>query len=190
MPKPPATSVSKYAAFLRGINVGGNNPVPMAALKKLFEQLGFGGVKTLLASGNVAFEAVEQNEAKLRDTITGALEKKFGFKIGLILRSVAHLEQLIASNPFKSIDVTPDTRLYVTFLSGEGTRAGQLKVPYEAVGKNFKILKATGTEVFSVAWLGKGAQTVEAMAVIEKEWGRTVTTRNWNTVNKLLAQKE
>ena len=183
----PATTRTKYAAFLRGINVGGNNPVPMSVLKKLFEQLGFGEVKTLIASGNVSFEAVESNEKRLHETISAALEKKFGFKIGLILRPMAHLEKLIASNPFNGIEVTPDTRLYVTFLSGDAKPAGKLKVPYEASEKDFRILKATNSEVISVLWLEKGGRTVESMAVIEKEWGKNVTTRNWNTVNKLVA---
>jgi hypothetical protein len=37
-----------------------------------------------------------------------------------------------------------------------------------------------------VLWLEKGGRTVESMAVIEKEWGKNVTTRNWNTINKLV----
>ncbi|HYQ86023.1 MAG TPA: DUF1697 domain-containing protein, partial [Bacteroidota bacterium] len=47
----------QYAAFLRGINVGGHKPVRMSDLEKAFGQLGFRNVKTVLASGNVLFEA-------------------------------------------------------------------------------------------------------------------------------------
>ena len=48
-------NIFKYAAFLRGINVGGNNIIKMEELKKVFESMGFLNVKTILASGNVLF---------------------------------------------------------------------------------------------------------------------------------------
>ena len=54
-----STSI-KYAAFLRGINVGGHKTVPMEGLKKTFASLGFQNVKTLLASGNILFDAPRQ----------------------------------------------------------------------------------------------------------------------------------
>ena len=57
---PEEDSLIKYAAFLRGINVGGHTIIKMGELRKVFESLGFWNVKTVLASGNVLFEAPER----------------------------------------------------------------------------------------------------------------------------------
>ena len=53
---------TRYIAFLRGVNISGKNKVPMAELKKAFEELGFGAVKTYLNSGNVIFSSNEDEE--------------------------------------------------------------------------------------------------------------------------------
>jgi uncharacterized protein (DUF1697 family) len=61
--------MTKYAAFLRGINVGGYKLIPMEKLKKAFESLRFKNVRTLLSSGNVVFEAQSTNIVSLEQTI-------------------------------------------------------------------------------------------------------------------------
>jgi uncharacterized protein (DUF1697 family) len=188
----------RYAAFLRGINVGGNKKVPMSELKKCLEKLGYENVKTLLNSGNVIFETKKTNPISLTKTIESTLEKTFGFKIKTMIRSLEEIEKLIESNPFKGIKVTPNTRLYVTFLSeaggaspdkGSGVRKGakeRLKLPYTTPDKAYKILKATDTEVCSVLTVTPNSRSVDAMDILEEEYGSNVTTRNWNTIVKML----
>ena len=171
----------KYVALLRGINVGGHT-IKMAELKTVFESMKFENVKTLLASGNVLFETPEANSL-LTPQIEERLEKKYGYKIGVILRSSEQIQLLITKDPFKDITVTPETRLYVTFLSEKPTST--LKIPYETPDKNFKILSVTETEVCSVLTLTPDHKTVDLMSMIEKEYGKKVTTRNWNTVLKV-----
>ncbi len=73
--------MTRYVAFLRGINVGGHQPVKMEELKKAFESMGFQNVKTLLASGNVLFETPETGADNLIKQIEGKLEKEFGRKV-------------------------------------------------------------------------------------------------------------
>jgi uncharacterized protein (DUF1697 family) len=109
--------MTKYVALLRGINVGGNKKVPMAEMKKVFEKIGLKNVKTLLASGNAVFESETENTGELIAKISAALEKKFRFTIPLLLRTFSEIEKLIALDPFKGIKVTPQIRLYATFLS-------------------------------------------------------------------------
>lgn len=175
----------KYIALLRGINVGGNKKVPMADLKKLMEKEGYKNVKTLLASGNVIFEATEKNESKLKTTLEKIYEKKFGFTIPVLIRSAESLEKLAKTNPFKGIPVTKDTRLYVTFLSGDKPK-GTIKIPYSSETGALKILRASPTEVITVIVLDPKVDTVKMMGILEKEFGKNMTTRNWNTVEKLL----
>jgi uncharacterized protein (DUF1697 family) len=172
-----------YVAFLRGINVGGNKKVPMAQLKKVMEKLGYGNVKTLLASGNVLFDA-SGSDATVASKIEKTLASAFGFTIPVILRRKADLEKLAESDPFKGITVTPETRLYVTFLRDKPKST--LKIPYASPDGNYRILRVSGMEIISVLQLTDGSRTVDAMAVLEKEFGKDVTTRNWNTVEKVL----
>ncbi len=174
--------MKKYIAFFRGINVGGHKKVPMAELKRLFEELSFENIKTLLNSGNVLFEANETKEESLIKKIEGAFETKFGFDSRIMIRTFAEIENIISLDPFKKIKVEKHTRLYVTFLPAKSI--SKLKLPYASPEEDFQILSKSNREVFSVLTL-KSSQSVKAMAFIEKEFGKDVTTRNWNTIIKL-----
>lgn len=176
--------MAKYAAFLRGINVGGHKPVQMEKLREAFEALGFQNVKTLLASGNVIFEAPSANAGTLVKRIEKKLRETFGHEINTIIRTAAKLQALADSEPFQGIRVTPRTRLFVTFLSGKPTTS--LKIPYESPDKSFRILRLTGGDVCSVLTLGpQWAKNLRQMNILEKEFGKKVTTRTWNTVVKV-----
>jgi uncharacterized protein (DUF1697 family) len=105
------------------------------------------------------------------------------FTIPTLVRTQSQIDELVASDPFKKTTVTENTKLYVTFL-GEAIST-KLKIPYTAPTKDFWIIRATPTEVCSVLELNPKTRTTEAMEIIEKEWGKNVTTRNWNTVCKL-----
>jgi uncharacterized protein (DUF1697 family) len=81
--------MKKYVAFLRGINVGGNNKVSMAELKTVFDSLGFSRVTTYINSGNVIFEAA----APSVEAIERAMKKRFGFTVKCLLRDTAGLRR-------------------------------------------------------------------------------------------------
>lgn len=176
----------RYAAFLRGINVGGKVLIKMADLKSAFEDMGFEQVRTILASGNIVFESRRKTSEAIGKEIATGLKCAFGREIGAAVRHVEHLGALATSQPFAGIKVTPSVRLYVTFLS-DARMASTLSLPYASAAKDFRILRATATEVFSVLDVAKGSGTPDAMGIIEKEFGKKVTTRNWNTVLKVLA---
>jgi uncharacterized protein (DUF1697 family) len=172
--------MSRYVAFLRGINVGGVT-VKMDKLKKALEAIGFANVKTLLASGNVLFTAPSANESTLVKKIEKQLEAAFGREIGVLIRKIEELQRLAAADPFAGIKVTPQTRLFVTFLSEKNM--SRMKIPFETPDKNCRIIRANDREVCSVLTLYR---TVDLMSMLEKEFGRKVTTRNWNTIEKIL----
>jgi uncharacterized protein (DUF1697 family) len=180
--------LNKYVAFLRGINVGGHKTVKMDALKKAFEIMGFSNVKTLLASGNVLFDTAKASESTLASQIEKTLEKTFGHEIGVLVRTVENLQKLADHNPFAGVKVTPQTRLYVTFLSENPN--SNLKIPYKSPDGNFKIIQASSSEVCSVATLSPNSRTVDLMSILEKEYGKRVTTRNWNTIERILRASE
>lgn len=172
-----------YIALLRGINVGGNKKVSMADLQKMFEGMGYKNIHTLLNSGNVIFDAPTTLNAKLTAMLEREFEKTFGFTSSFIIRSMTEIQALIALDPFKKMKETKDTRFYVTFLSTKANSS--LKIPYTSPEKDFSILTVTAGEVWSVLDLSKGKGTVDAMGILEKEFGKSITTRNWNTVQKL-----
>ena len=174
----------RFVALLRGINVGGNKKVPMADLKSMLEKMKFGNVEALLASGNVLFDSEENDVKTLRKQIETQLEKTFSFPVPTLIRTFAELEKLKKSDPFKNIRVTPETRLYVTFLSEKPTST--LKIPYVSPDGNYTIIRVSDSEICSVLTVTKDHGTIDAMSILEKEFGKQITTRNWNTVEKMI----
>ncbi|MEO5691372.1 MAG: DUF1697 domain-containing protein [Candidatus Saccharimonadales bacterium] len=89
----------KYIALLRGINVGGNNKVPMVELKSCFEQVGFKNVATYINSGNVIFETTKTNKVKLVEMCEAEMEKTFGFHIVCSVITAAELLESLEHAP-------------------------------------------------------------------------------------------
>lgn len=174
----------KYVAFFRGINVGGNKLVKMETLRKALASNGFQNVKTLLNSGNVVFETTETNKTTLTNRVGEVLKKTFGFDVDVLIRPIEEIQRLVEKNLFNKITLTPQTRLYVTFLSEQSK--SNLKIPYESPEKDFFILHVSDSEICSVLIVSKERGTTDAMKILEKEFGRNITTRNWNTILKVL----
>jgi uncharacterized protein (DUF1697 family) len=168
--------MGKFVALLRGINVGGNKKVPMADLKKVLESMGFKNVKTLLITSNAVFEGAKADSGK----ISRELEKKFKFPIHTIVHEFSIIEEMSKANYFKNIKVTPDIRLYVTFVSEKP----KTKATYNSPDGSFHIIKVTDNAIFSYLDISK-AKTPQAMNILEKTYGNNITTRNWNTVVKI-----
>jgi len=172
--------MTKYVALLRGINVGGHHKVPMAELRVALEKLNLKNVMTLLNSGNVLFES---DGSDLENTIEEHLEKTFGFPIPTILRKYKTILALYANNPFKNIKVTKETRLYVSFLKNEVDT--DLELPYKSEDHSFEIIEKRNSTICSVLDLSV-SKTPKAMDALEKFYGKELTTRNWNTIERIV----
>ena len=169
--------MTKYIAFLRGINAGFK--IKMTDLKKLFEDLGFENVRTVLATGNVLFETNSKNVSLLEEQIEKAIGKKYGYNSKAFVRTEEELEKLIKADPFKKVKVTPATVPQVTYFKGVAE-----KEKYPVKGKGFVILGVVDQAVCSVIDL-TGASTVDLMAVLDKQFNKQTTTRNWRTLGKI-----
>jgi uncharacterized protein (DUF1697 family) len=174
-------SPSAIVAFLRGINVGGRKKVPMATLKEAFQAMGFKDVRTVLASGNVIFEAPGR-DPHLDMTISRGLEKALGFPVAVIVRTVRELKAIVASEPFKAALSGPDIQQYVTFLKGEKNAPSRVRLPAPPEGT--RIVHVDPGEVYSVVMLSRG-RTPDLMRYLDRSLGPAGTTRNWRTVVKL-----
>lgn len=175
-------SKNKYIAFLRGINVGGHHKVPMAELRKELEKLNLENVETILNSGNIVFDATTDNLENLETQVSEHLEKAFGFSIPTILLRSELIYQLLENAPFKDIELTKETRLYVSFLKKDTDN--NIKLPWSSVDNSFNILDKTGKIISSVLDLSI-SNTPKGMAVLEKNFGKDITTRNWNTIKRI-----
>jgi uncharacterized protein (DUF1697 family) len=175
-----------YVAFLRGINVGGHKPLRMDDVRRAFARLKYENVRTLLASGNILFEAPAGNERAVARSIEQTLRQALGMEIHVILRTPRSIGQLIAADPFRGIRVTPRTRLFVTFLAEKP--ASRLPIPYLSPDRSFHILCRHNLALCSVLTLGpQWGKNLRQMDILEKEFGKKITTRSWSTVLKIHA---
>lgn len=93
----------RHVALLRGVNVNGIT-IRSAELQALFVELGFGAVRTVLASGNVLFDTDETDTAALRQRIEQALRERFGYEAWIVLLAQATVARMAAGYPFERVD--------------------------------------------------------------------------------------
>jgi uncharacterized protein (DUF1697 family) len=168
--------VKRYAAFLRAVSPMNAN---MAELRRAFENAGFEDVKTVLSSGNVVFSAPAAPNERLERRIEAAMTKELGRTFLTIVRPVDALRRMLASDPYTPFRLKPGSKRIVTFLRGRPT--ARLALPIELHGA--RILCRKGGEIFS-AYVPSPRGAV-FMTLIEKTFGKDVTTRTWETVQKV-----
>lgn len=168
----------RYAAFLRGVSPMN---AKMPELKVAFESAGFENVRTLLSSGNVVFDARAAKPAALEKKAEAAMEATLGRSFMTIVRGVDALQAMIAADPFAAFRLAKDAKRIVTFVRSEAS--GKVNLPIGLDGA--RILAVRGCEVYS-AYVPTPKGPV-FMTLIEKTFGKDVTTRTWDTVRKCAA---
>ncbi|HYG70140.1 MAG TPA: DUF1697 domain-containing protein [Anaeromyxobacteraceae bacterium] len=166
----------RYAAFLRGVSPMN---AKMPELKKAFELAGFTDVKTVLSSGNVVFTARRTPTATLERKAEAAMEARLGKAFPTIVREVEELRRLLESDPWQAQKVEARAKRVVTFLRRKP--AAKLALPIELDGA--RILRVRDREVFT-AYV-PSPRGPAFMTLIEKTFGKEVTTRTWDTVAKV-----
>jgi uncharacterized protein (DUF1697 family) len=169
-------------SLLRGVNVGGHNKINMEALRGLYERLRLRQAQTYVQSGNVVFKCDEGDLNGLAKRIEVAIEHDSGFRPAVILRTHSELRSVVARNPFATrADVIPG-KLAVTFLAGDPRK--------EALGKLLRLkadpeeVHADGSQLYIHFPNGMGRSKL--FASLDKAISVPGTSRNWNTVLKLL----
>jgi uncharacterized protein (DUF1697 family) len=175
-----------YVALLRAVNVGGNNKLPMKALGALCEAHGCTLVQTYIQSGNVVFRAAAKTAAAFPRALKERIKKDFGFETTLILRTADEMRAVTLNNPYFKPGV--DTRfLHVTFLADEPNLTQVVKLNPVCVDDEAFSLR--GKEIFLYLPNGSGRSKMAAYG-FDKILHTVGSTRNWQTVNKLLALAE
>ncbi|MBS0218287.1 MAG: DUF1697 domain-containing protein [Proteobacteria bacterium] len=169
--------MARFVAFLRGVSPMN---AKMPELKRSFEQAGFGNVRTLLSSGNVAFDA-RGSEAALVKKAEAAMEASLGRSFRTQVRSVEYLQALLDADPFAAFKLAKDAKRVVTFIPQLPAKAPAL--PIEKDGARILLLR--DREILT-AYVPMPGNPV-FMALIEKTFGKDVTTRTWDTIAKCAA---
>jgi uncharacterized protein (DUF1697 family) len=170
-----------YIALFRGINVGGNNILPMLELVSVLEELGLSKIKTYIQSGNVVFQNEQIDSVALSQKIGAAIEKRRGFAVQVLILDVDELQNAIASNPFAEIKAEPNA-LHCFFLSSlpENPDLEALeRVKKES--EQFKLID----KVFYL-YVPEGVGRSKLAMKVEKTLRVAVTARNWRTVRKIM----
>jgi len=170
-----------YVALLRGINVGGNNILPMKDLAEMFAKAGCDGARTYIQSGNVIFCAAPKICASLPDLIAGQIAKRFGFTSPIVLRTAEQIGAVIRDNPFLKAGAL-ENELHVLFLADLPAAKNIAELnPDRSPPDTFTVL---GQEVYLRLPNGAG-KTKLTNQYFDSKLATIGTQRNWRTVTKL-----
>ena len=176
-----------FISMLRGLNLGGHNIIKMEALRTLYESLGMTNPQTLIQSGNVVFSTKERNCAVLAKRISDAIERKFGFRPPVILRTTSELRDVIARNPFAARRGIDPSKLLVHFLADDPGQ--EIREQVLAIQSSPEELRMLGRELY-IYFPNGMARPKLSLPKVERLLKTACTGRNWNTVRKLLEMAE
>jgi uncharacterized protein (DUF1697 family) len=173
-----------YAVLLRGINVGGHKKVPMAELRALLTGLGLGEVRTHLQSGNAVLTSPREDEEALAARLRKAIEEHFGFGVDVLVRDHAYLKAVVDACPFPAASLE-GRHLHVTFFS-EPVAAKRFASVDVARYRPEELRRGDrALYLYTPNGLGR-SQLAAALGASRPAAGVIATSRNWNTVTKLV----
>lgn len=177
--------MSRYLAFLRGINLG-KRQIRMADLVACLAAMGLSEIKTILASGNVRFAAVAGTTLKPR--IEAAIARQFGFAVGVVLRSEDEIAAMLAAAPFGQLDPQADVARHVMLFDAPlPADLALLNRPLHT-----EVLRIDAREIYLACHRQPNGRYTEGLIELGKQLDQQlgkdylVTTRNWNTIEKVL----
>lgn len=170
--------MTRYAAFLRGVNVGGIN-IKMAELARVLADAGFDNVRTILASGNVLLDSTSDANG-VRAAVEQALREAFGYEAWVLVYDVETLARISAAYPFER--EVEGHHSYVTFVSDADMLDELAALP---PGADEKVRRGEGV----LYWQVPRSSTLDSAigkTMGKKRYKSSTTTRNLRTLDKLL----
>jgi uncharacterized protein (DUF1697 family) len=172
--------VTRYAAFLRGVNVGGVN-LKMPEVAAALEEAGFNDVRTILATGNVLLDSTS-SLATVRKKAEAALRSTFGYDAWVLVYDIDTVRTISERYPFER--ELPDHQSYVTFVSDDNV-FDELKQLAKTPGPGEKITPGDGVLYWQVA-KGKTLDSTVGKTMGKKRYKSSTTTRNLRTLERVL----
>lgn len=174
--------MTTYISLLRGINVSGQKIIKMEALRAEYEALGFADVKTYIQSGNVIFQAENENCLDLAQKIAKMILQKWEFEVPVMVKTVKEWQTVLQENPFILERNEDKNKLHVTFLAEVPDAEKWAKIEGGLYGADAYIL--AGKTVYLFCPNGYG-NTKLTNTFFESKLKCLATTRNWNTLEKI-----
>jgi len=169
-------------SLLRGVNIAGHHIIKMDALRDLYEDLGLQDAQTYLQSGNVVFRTKAGDVSRLAKRIEDAIEKRFGFRTFVVLRTKAELGDVIAQSPCAKRRGIDPKKLAVMFLKETPTaECLQNALKIETAPEELWI---SGCHAY-IYFTNGMARPKMSWPAIERALKTAGTGRNWNSVTKL-----
>jgi uncharacterized protein (DUF1697 family) len=171
--------VNTFIVLLRGINVGGNNILPMKELVSLLEVIGCESVKTYIQSGNIVLDSSD-GKNQLSGKIESIIFKAKGFRVSTLVLTLKDFQKAVDANSYSTEN---GKFLHLLFLS-KTPPSPDLSIleAYKSATENYEL---SGHVLYLYAPDGIGRSKLATK--IEKAMGVPTTARNWNTVQKLVA---
>ena len=174
--------MNKFISFLRGINVSGQKKIKMEDLKKLYLSLGYSDVQTYIQSGNVVFTSGKE-ERILEKEISDKISQSFGFDVEITIKTKEYLEKILSINPYRKLNDFNTKIMYFTLLKDEPEQNAIDKLKSDKpVNDTFEVI---GKEIYVYCPDGYG-RTVYSNNYFENKLKIKATTRNWNTITKMI----
>jgi uncharacterized protein (DUF1697 family) len=174
--------MNKYIALFRGINVGGNNILPMKELVAVLEGLGLKNVRTYIQSGNVVFQTTADKKQKLAQDIGAAIGQSHQFVPRVLVLTVQEFQNALESNPYPEGENEPKS-LHLFFLESSPAKPDLEKL--DSLQSGSERFKLVGTVFYLHTPDGFGPSKLASN--VEKALGVTVTARNWRSASAILA---
>lgn len=172
---------TKYVAFLRGINVGGNRIIKNTDLKECFEKMGLHDVVVVLQSGNVIFGSFKADVSLLKTTIENTLCKRFNYPAKVIVKDLSSIRQMIEKYPFDSRN--SDQQHYVVFLSED---LGDELIRSVTLDKGIEEVAAGDKLVYWKVTKGMTLKSEFGKLLSKAKYKEQNTVRNINTLQKII----
>lgn len=166
----------RYAAFLRGINLGSHRKVPMADLREALTGAGLSNPATYIRSGNVVFDT-DLDEVAARRLVASTIAERYGFEVPVVVVDEQKLTDIVEANPYGEAAAADPTKVHLTLLDPEPPASTWDRVD-PVPPEEFAV---EGSAVYMHLPNGMGrSQLADQLARVVADV--TATTRNWRTV--------
>ena len=172
-----------YIALLRGINVSGQKKINMAELRAQLAELDLHNIRTYIQSGNIVFGHTSTDLPAMEQLIRDKIREKYGFDVPTLVKTPEDFAAALRNNPWKDNPEREEQRLYLTFLAE--VPAPDLVAKLAQMDHSPEAWALVGKDIYFFSPQGYGRAKM-SNNYFEQKLKVAATTRNWNTVNKLL----
>ena len=177
--------MGRYVASLRAVNVTGHGCLSMESLRSICAECCLEQVRTYIQTGNVIFECRPREIGGRIQALRQGLETAIGEQPEIMLRTVKELADCVAAAPFAALAENQDVKLYVCFLTHKPEKPVQL--PMFSESECLEVGSMSQRELFVVSGRKSNGFYGFPNSFVEERLRVPATSRNWNTVRKVLA---